>query len=86
MADLNTYLQAAKKANTVEAYAAAIRHYEFEWKGFLPATPENVANYLASYAETLSINTLQLRIAALAKWHVAQGFPDPTKDDLVGGN
>lgn len=83
MADLNTYLQAAKKANTVEAYAAAIRHYEFEWKGFLPATPENVANYLASYAETLSINTLQLRIAALAKWHVAQGFPDPTKDDLV---
>lgn len=83
MADLNTYLQAAKKTNTVDAYAAAIRHYEYEWKGFLPATPEDVATYLANYAGTLSINTLQLRISALAKWHAVQGFPDPTKDELV---
>ncbi|MGF6659152.1 hypothetical protein QF000_000796 [Paraburkholderia atlantica] len=38
-----------------------------------------IARYLADHAETLSINTLRSRLAALAQWHQTQGFPDPTK-------
>lgn len=31
----------------------------------------------------LSINTLRQRLAALAQWHLDQGFPDPTKAPIV---
>ncbi|WP_326942762.1 tyrosine-type recombinase/integrase [Actimicrobium sp. GrIS 1.19] len=34
-------------------------------------------------AETLAINTLRHRLAALAQWHIDQGFPDPTKAPVV---
>jgi hypothetical protein len=37
-----------------------------------------MARYLAAYAEQLSLNTLKHRLAALAQWHIEQGFPDPT--------
>ena len=53
------------------------------WGGFLPATSESVARYLADHAATLSINTLKLRLSALAQWHVSQGFNDPTKAPMV---
>jgi integrase len=49
----------------------------------LPATSDNIANYLIEYAETLAINTLRQRLAALAQWHISQGFPDPTKSPVV---
>jgi chromosome segregation ATPase len=38
---------------------------------------------LVEYAETLAINTLRQRLAALAQWHISQGFPDPTKSPVV---
>ncbi|WP_223835289.1 hypothetical protein [Pseudomonas sp. JM0905a] len=53
------------------------------WGGFLPATSESIARYLADHAGTLAANTLKLRLAALAQWHTSQGFPDPTKSPLV---
>lgn len=83
MSTLERYLQAATRENTRRSYTAALRHYEEGWGGFLPATPEAVAGYLAAYAESLSLNTLKLRLAALAQWHRDQGFPDPTKAPLV---
>ena len=73
------YIQAATRENTRIAYQASIEHFESHWGGFLPATADSVARYLAHYAESLSINTLRQRLAALAAWHKEQGFPDPTK-------
>ncbi|WP_235548334.1 site-specific integrase [Noviherbaspirillum sp. Root189] len=49
----------------------------------LPATAESIARYLVHHAETLSVNTLRQRLAALAQWHLDQGFPDPTKAPIV---
>lgn len=49
----------------------------------LPTTSEQVARYLAHYADMLSHSTLRLRLAALGQWHVSQGFVDPTKSPLV---
>ncbi len=83
MGKLDDYLDAATRENTERSYAAAIRHYEVEWKGFLPATADAVARYLSHYAGELSNNTLRQRLAGLARWHNDQGFPDPTKAPLV---
>lgn len=83
MSDIDTYLHAATRANTRRSYASAVRHFEEEWGGFLPATPDSIARYLADHAEQHSIHTLRQRLAALAQWHHEQGFPDPTKSPLV---
>lgn len=83
MSKLDHYLHAARRDNTRQSYAAAIRHFEVDWSGFLPATADSIARYLADHAETLAINTLRQRLAALAQWHIEQGFPDPTKTPVV---
>jgi integrase len=83
MSKLHQYIHAATRDNTRRSYQAAIRHFEVEWRGFLPATVDSIARYLANYAETLAINTLRQRLAALAQWHLDQGFPDPTKAPVV---
>jgi len=76
---IDQYLNAAERENTRRSYASDIRHFEEEWGGFLPATIDSVARYLAEHAESLSLNTLKRRLAALSRWHQDQGFPDPTK-------
>ncbi|AZE49257.1 cointegrate resolution protein S [Pseudomonas chlororaphis] len=83
MSDLDRYLHAATRDNTRRSYRAAIEHFEVAWGGFLPATSDSVARYLAAYAGELSINTLKLRLSALAQWHNSQGFADPTKAPVV---
>lgn len=81
--DIEKYIQAATRDNTRRSYQAAVRHFEIEWGGFLPASADSVARYLVAHAENLAINTLRQRLAALAQWHVNQGFPDPTKAPVV---
>ncbi|MFY0732264.1 site-specific integrase [Pseudomonas sp. NFX15] len=83
MTELDRYLQAATRDNTRRSYRAAIEHFEVTWGGFLPATSDSVARYLVAHAGVLSINTLKLRLSALAQWHNSQGFADPTKAPVV---
>jgi len=83
MSELDRYIDAATRDNTRRSYQAAIEHFEVSWGGFLPATADAVAHYLVAYAPTLSINTLKLRLSALAQWHNSQGFADPTKAPVV---
>jgi site-specific recombinase XerD len=83
MSTLDPYLEAASRENTRRSYASALRHFEVEWKGHLPATPDSVARYLAAYAGQLAISTLRHRLAALAAWHRDYGFVDPTRSPLV---
>jgi integrase len=83
MSKLDQYIEAATRDNTRQSYQTAIEHFEVQWKGMLPATADGVAGYLAEYADTLTISTLRQRLAALAQWHNAQGFPDPTKAPIV---
>lgn len=83
MSRLDQYLDAATRANTLRSYKAAVRHFEVEWGGHLPATPDSVARYLADHADRLAVNTLKQRLAALAHWHGEHGFADPTRAPLV---
>ncbi len=80
---LERYLEAAERENTRRSYASALRHFEIEWGGHLPATPDSVARYLADHATQLANNTLRQRLAALAHWHREHGFVDPTRAPLV---
>ena len=77
------YLQAGTRENTRRSYRAAVEHFEVTWGGFLPATGDGIVRYLAEYADKHSISTLKQRLAALAQWHITQGFPDPTKTPTV---
>ncbi|NBW78580.1 MAG: Tn3 family resolvase [Betaproteobacteria bacterium] len=83
MNSVDHYLKAAERTNTLLSYASAIRHFEEEWKGLLPASSDAIARYLAEYASTLSGNTLRHRLAALSRWHLDQGFADPTKSNTI---
>ncbi|HHH9441324.1 TPA: site-specific integrase [Pseudomonas aeruginosa] len=83
MKDVERYLQAGTRENTRRSYQSAIEHFEVSWGGFLPATSESIVRYLVDYADSLSLNTLKQRLAALAQWHISQGFPDPTKTPMV---
>jgi integrase len=83
MNKIDTYVHAATRDNTRRSYQAAARHFEVEWGGFLPASADAIARYLVDHAESLAINTLRQRLAALAQWHIDQGFPDPTKAPIV---
>ena len=77
------YLAAAERENTRRSYAAAVRHFEVEWRGLLPTTSDEICRYLADHAGSLAINTLRQRLAALSRWHVDHGFADPTKASKV---
>lgn len=83
MSRVDEFISATERSNTVRSYASAVQHFEVEWKGFLPATSDSVARYLADYAASLSNNTLRQRLAALSRWHTDQGFADPTKAPVV---
>ncbi len=83
MTNVDRYLDAAVRDNTRRSYANAIRHFELEWGGLLPASPQNVARYLAENAERFTPNTLRHRLAAIADWHAQQGFVDPTRASVV---
>ena len=80
---LDRYINAATRDNTRKSYQGAVRHFEDEWCGLLPATPDAIARYLVDYADTLSSATLKNRLSGLARWHQDQGFPDPTKTSIV---
>jgi integrase len=78
-ARLDRYLEAAARPNTQRSYDQAVRHFEVEAGRPLPATPDQVAQYLADFAGQLAVATLRQRLAALGRWHRDHGFPDPTR-------
>ena len=83
MNKFDIYIHAATRENTRRSYQSAVQHFETEWGGFLPATADSVARYLVDHADMMAINTLRQRLAAIAQWHIIQGFPDPTKEPIV---
>ncbi|WP_409267367.1 site-specific integrase [Massilia sp. BHUDP2] len=83
MGTIDTYVTAGTRENTQRSYRSAVEHFEVQWGGLLPASGDTIARYLAEHASTLSISTLQQRLAALASWHRDHGFADPTKAPLV---
>lgn len=76
------YLEAATAKATRRAYASDLRHFQ-AWGGAVPATPDLIAAYLASYAATLSVATLRRRLASLSVLHQMNGYESPCGHALV---
>jgi integrase len=69
-------------ANTRRAYKADLTHYTATGRT-IPSTPEMVAEYLAEGVGVSAVATMERRLAAIAKAHVATGADDPTKTEIV---
>lgn len=79
---LKQYLAANQSKNTQIAYQNDVDHF-LRCGGKIPATPEMIASYLALYAQTLSVATLNRRVVAIGRAHTAKGLVSPTKSALV---
>jgi integrase len=75
-------VQAATSANTRRAYRSDLAHFLANG-GALPATPADVAAYLARYAAELSIATLARRLVAIGRAHSSQSLKNPCQAELV---
>ena len=80
--EVNEYLNASISSNTWKAYRDDLKHFH-AWGGSFPATPEQIAAYLAHYAPTLTPATLSRRLASLSKAHKATNHPNPVSTELV---
>lgn len=76
------YLAQSQAQNTRQAYRSDLEQFE-AWGGTIPASPEQVASYLAESAGRLAVSTVKRRMAAIAWAHGDQGHSDPTKSVLV---
>ena len=80
--DVARYLQASVAKNTRRAYQSDIEHFT-QWGGAIPATPVQIASYLAAHATAHKVATLRRRLAAIAKAHQDRQLPNPVPIPLV---
>lgn len=81
-AAVDSFTAAAQSVATRRAYAGDLRHFR-EHGGKIPATPQMVANYIAAFAGTHAIATIQRRLIAIHQAHTEQGLKSPVMDRLV---
>jgi len=81
-AQLRVLAKASTAENTKRAYRSAVQQF-IKWGGLLPTDENTLMRYLAEHAQVLNARTLSHRLSAISKWHVAQGFFDPTKSAAV---
>lgn len=75
-------IAAGTARSTRRAYDSDLRHFT-AWGVSLPATPVDVARYLAAHATDLSVATLTRRLVAIGRAHGLRALPNPTTTDLV---
>ncbi len=80
--EVSDYLRASLSDNSRRAYRSDLNHF-LAWGGTIPASPEMVAQYLASHAGQHAIATLARRVVSIGKAHTTQGMPSPTDTELV---
>ena len=76
------YSTAAQSNATTRSYAADIRHFK-QHGGAIPATAPMIAAYLAFFAGTLAVATLQHRLIAIHRAHTNRGLLSPLMGNLV---
>ncbi len=79
---LQPYIEAALADRTRQEYRADLRRF-LRWGGTVPAPPELLAAYLVAHATDHAMATLQRWLVSLGRAHTTQGWPDPTKTELV---
>lgn len=77
-----SYSAAAQSSATTRSYATDTQHF-LRHGGTIPATAAMVAEYLANFAGTLAVATLQHRLIAIHRAHTDRGLQSPIMDHLV---
>jgi integrase len=77
-----SYSAAAQSSATTRSYATDIQHF-LRHGGTIPATAAMVAEYLANFAGTLAVATLQHRLIAIHRAHTDRGLQSPIMDHLI---
>ncbi len=67
---------------TKRAYRADLQHFEATGRT-IPASPADVATYLAEMADHFAVATIGRRLASLAKAHRSSGHGNPCEAELV---
>ncbi|MBO0944014.1 tyrosine-type recombinase/integrase [Acidovorax temperans] len=81
-AQVNHYTQVALADNTHRSYKADLAHFRAHG-GTIPTTAIKLAEYLARFADTLAVATLQHRLIAIHRAHLEAGHASPAMDSLV---
>lgn len=76
------YVSKSSAESTKRAYKSDVDHY-LKHAGTIPASPNEIAAYIAAWADRLSVATLERRLIALHQEHRAKGLPTPVRDPLV---
>ena len=76
------YVQAATAENTRRAYRGDVADF-LAFGGCVPATPEQMAEYMTARAVVHAPATIMRRVVGIGRAHALQGHPDPSKSDLV---
>lgn len=76
-------LKTAHSANTVRAYRADWQKFE-DWGGSIPASPEQVCNFMVSVVESgQKVASVVRCLYAISHIHKAAGFENPVANELV---
>ena len=70
------FIEAATAPNTRRAYDSDLKHF-LAWGGALPASPEDVARYLAAHATTHAVATLARRLVAIRRFLELTSLGEP---------
>ena len=76
------FIAAAQSKATKRAYANDVQHY-LQHGGSIPSTGAMVADYLAKFAATLKVATLERRCIAIHNAHIGQGLASPIKGSAI---
>ncbi len=79
---VENYTAAAQSKATQRTYSADLRHFK-QHGGTIPATPGMVAEYIAKFAGSLAVATLQHRLIAIHRAHTDIGIVSPVMDKSV---
>lgn len=81
------YVKAALSDSTLKAYRTAWNEFiswcEQHEQNPLPASPQTVASYLATIAQTQKASTIQKKLTAISQAHQAANVENPTESKLV---
>ena len=78
----NDYIAASKAASTKREYANDIRLF-VERGGTVPATVDQLSEYLVSVATTLAPATIARRLVSLHRHHIDLALPSPVRDPHI---
>ena len=76
------FMAAAQSKATKVAYASDVRHFLANG-GTIPAKPQQITAYLARFAATLAVATLERRLIAIHKAHETVSAKSPTQHETV---